>query len=888
MADLKTIKGLALKIGATRLHLAVLRGVSVFWPVSLLGSVFLVAALAGAFDEADPFAAALATLLILILGGIFIWRGVRRYRYPDEHDARRALDRGSDLRPIASLTDRPVEITEAGQTLWQAHMQRLRIAAERLPLPRFGALWRGVDPYYLRAVLPLVLVIGFYGAGGEGPGRLMRALFPDYGVLIGADDVRIEAWITAPDHTRKPPVFLTSNEEADGNFEAVRVPAGSEVTLRAQARSAPKLVLRGLTKRRRLGFEETPDGAYEIKAIITEDTELSVNWWGRRAGGTILASPDGLPKAEFVQVPSLGPNDQTLFSWKVSDDYGVARLELALRLVEPHPAAPDDERREPIELPGPLMEEASEEAALDLTRHPWAGLMVEGRLVATDGGGNEGVSAPYEFVLPEKLLLQTLARAVQEARVTVLREPRDYGEVGVMNRLNAAPEGVQRAAFMLDAMTYEPYRFFGDYEAFLGLSTARGMLKAARSIEEAAETDGLLWAIALKAEYGSAADALAALLAAKKALERALRDGASEEEIARLTDAFRQAAENYVQAKLAEAIANGLPEGAQEEGLDNQQAGGGPSLGQNSFEEMLDALEDLTSTGATDQARQLLSDISNLLENLEFQQGNGSGGDGFSLPSEGGEGKDGEQSQAEQELADDLEELSEALREQRELNDDTLEARRNERDQARRDRNGQQGSPSGGEGEESQAGETLEELAERQAEIGELLRQLAENEAAGRGEQEGETGGAGDEPGEEQQGGGGADGEERPQNGSGGLGADGLEGVQRAQRRAEDALRNGEFARAQRNQERIVEGLRALADGLVTELDDLRAEDGGGQETDPFGNSIGTPGASDEVNVPDKSERQRALDILEELRRRYSEATDPEEREYLKRLLDRF
>ena len=42
------------------------------------------------------------------------------------------------------------------------------------------------------------------------------------------------------------------------------------------------------------------------------------------------------------------------------------------------------------------------------------------------------------------------------------------------------------------------------------------------------------------------------------------------------------------------------------------------------------------------------------------------------------------------------------------------------------------------------------------------------------------------------------------------------------------------------------------------------------------------------MNIPDASERQQAKEVLEELRRRYSEAEDEEEREYLERLLDRF
>ena len=44
----------------------------------------------------------------------------------------------------------------------------------------------------------------------------------------------------------------------------------------------------------------------------------------------------------------------------------------------------------------------------------------------------------------------------------------------------------------------------------------------------------------------------------------------------------------------------------------------------------------------------------------------------------------------------------------------------------------------------------------------------------------------------------------------------------------------------------------------------------------------------DDVVVPDEAERQRAKDILEELRQRYGDAEEEDERDYLERLLDRF
>lgn len=852
MADLSKIKGLTRKTLLTRVKLSALRLAEAFWPLLLLLALFASIALFGLFDAMSPGLAAMATLVTLAGGIVLFLRGRRRFAAPTDRDVRRALDAGSEDRPLSGLTDRPVDPGPVSQSLWRAHTERLRRAAEALPLPGFSAAWARLDPYWLRAIAPGVIVAGLAFANLDAGARLQRALFPDYGALLGAGTIRVEAWITPPDYARKPPVFLR-----DG-LDEVRVPSGSEVTVRVQAKSAPLLRLRSSGGTRRTRFSATPDGAWEARAFLTADTDASVRWWGERASWSILTSPDGLPVARFETPPSLGENDRMVFRWMVGDDYGVERLELALALVEPHPAAPDEERRVTVELPGTSVKEATEDASIDMTRHPWAGLEVVGRLVATDGAGQEGRSAPATFLLLEKLFLQPLARATQDIRVTALREPRAYPD-GVRleaNALEAAPEGIQKAAFMLEAVTYAPEKFFDDYAIYTGLANARGTLKAARTLDEAASVDGLLWAIALKAEYGSSADALAILLAARRALEQALREGASEEEIARLTQAFRQAAENYVQAKLAEAVANGLAEGAERDGLDNEQAGGdGQGLGQNSFEDMLNALEDLTQTGASDQARQLLSDITNMLENLEFQQGNGSGGDGFALPSEGGgEGESENQSEAQRELSESLEELADTLRDQRELNDDTLEA----------ERRGTPSQPAPGNGESESDVTDLGALADRQRAIREQLEALQRR--AGETGEDGEAGGL---PGGEET--------ERAVG-------EALD----AQRRAEEALREGAYGRAGRNQEQAASRLRDIAGELADAIDALRGEEQAGAGTDPFGRPIGGANDSSGVSVPDEAERRRALDILEELRRRYGDPANEEEREYLERLLDRF
>ncbi len=870
MARLDRIPGVKRLLAKTRRRLRDIALWRAFWPLVVIVSVFLIAALLGQFERAPDQIAAFATLLVFAGTLIALLRGLRRFRAPPLRAANDALDVQDELRPLASLADRPARPSVAGVALWRAHQVRLTDAVRRLRVPRFSAIWKQIDPLYMRFVLPLALVGLIALNGAQTHTKLASALTPDYGSLMGADTIQIEAWITPPTHTGRAPIFLKTDQDD------VRVPSGSIMTLRVQAPSTPKLRTLSDQDRKTARFTKTPDGAYETEAIITADTTVSVRWWGERRSWSILASPDAVPKAIFVDVPIRDLTDRTAFTWEVSDDYGVASLDFAIR--------PEGSTRDPdlvaIDLGGVSLKTASEEVALDLTRNRWAGARVEVQLLATDGAGQVGRSEPHVFVMPEKLLLQPLAKAVQDIRVTVLREDDLYAQADLAEdalqqggyytsatqRIDLAPAGVKRGAVMLDAVTYEAPRYFKDILVYTGLRSAQRTLEAASALDEAKATDPLLWAVALRAEYGTAADALARLQAARQALENALRDGASEEEIARLVEAFKDAAQNYVAALMAEALANGLD--GPPDTRDSAQQGGGQGLGGDDFSDMLDALQDLTETGASDQARQLLADITNMLENLEIQQGNGSGSGFPGMPGQPGEGDDEDVPEEERELTETMRELSDLLRRQRELNDETLAQQRGEGSQF--------DQPSGPEGHipgepplnqpDAEGGTSL---ADRQEALGDLVEELARRNGAGGDEEDGA--------------GAGLDGET-------------LDAIERAQRRAGQALDDGNELRALRNQEQATRQLRDLAEGLAQDLDAVRAERLGdtqraaeGAGSDPFGNSsTGGIDDSNSVDIPDQAERQRARDILDELRKRYGDTVDEDERNYLERLLDRF
>lgn len=847
--------------------------------------MFLIAALLGVFERAPAAIAAFATLLVFAGAVIAVLRGWRRYQRPSEKEAIAALDSQSELRPLQSLADRPARPESTGVALWRAHEERLTDAARRLRIPGFRETWRRIDPLYLRYILPLVLVLL---AGLNGPQlntRLTNALTPDYGALIGAERVRVEAWVTPPDYSGRAPIFLRAEDDT------VRVPMGATITFRVQAPSTPRLKITTRRDRETQKFEATPDGAYELQRVVERDSDLAVHWWGKRRGWSLLVSPDAPPTARFTSVPVLGENDRTDMGWAVSDDVGVAQLELAIRPLD----SPLPRDFVQIDMGSLNPKEANDETNIDLTRNRWAGARVEVRLKATDGAGQIGLSEPHVFVLPEKLLLQPLAKAIQDIRVTVLREDERYLPADVATdallaggintsattRIDRAPAGVKRGAIMLDAVTYEAPRYFKDILIYVGLRSAQRTIEAASSTDEVKEIEPMLWGLALRAEYGTSADALAALQAARKALEEALRDGASEEEIRRLMEAFKDAAQRYVAAKMAEALANGLD--APADNRDGAQ-GQGPSMGGQDFSDMLDALEDLTETGAADQARQLLADITNMLENLEFQQGSGSG-EGFpGMPGEQGE-SDEDVPQEEREMTETMRELSELLRQQRELNDETLAEQRGERGQdpqagpdgqaEDRGEQGQGGQQGGQDVPDWMQGEDGRSLAQRQQDLADMVEELARRE--------GDADALGGEDGE----------------GEGGVGLDEdvLDAIERAQRRAGRALDNGNEAQALRNQEQATRQLRDLAEALAEALDEARearlGEEAASQAregaADPFGNSsTGGVDDSNSVDIPDEAERQRAKDILEELRRRYGDTVDEDEREYLERLLDRF
>ncbi len=180
------------------------------WPhlarlLTIVG-LFLVTSWAGLW-LALPFIAraiGLGLFVVLALGALF---PLLRFRWPSREEGLSRLDRGTGIRhrPATALTDTLATQDPVALALWQAQRERTLASIKRiragLPSPRLPFH----DPWALRALVAVMMVAAYVAAGDE---RMLRvaAAFDWNGVLSPAN-IRVDAWVTPPAYTGKPPII---------------------------------------------------------------------------------------------------------------------------------------------------------------------------------------------------------------------------------------------------------------------------------------------------------------------------------------------------------------------------------------------------------------------------------------------------------------------------------------------------------------------------------------------------------------------------------------------------------------------------------------------------------------------------------------------------------
>lgn len=780
-------------------------------------------ALFGLHARLPELAQSLSAIAALIILAMLALRARRHWRRPSDTEARARLaaDSRLDAGAFEALRDQPTRYDALAVALWRREQEhaRERVTTARARGPR--ADLDSADRYKLRYVVGALFLGGAIFANVHASERLAPAFLPDPGPLVGDKPLAVEAWVTPADYTHAAPISLS-----DHLGERIETPPSVEATVRVTGPvGAPVLVFAGARGEQRLRFSRAADGAWEAKLVLPGPGVLRVVRFHTRAFWRMAPAADRPPAAAFTAPVALLANERAMISWRAHDDFGIARLALRARPVRPPIGligAPPFDSEFPAPAGDPRLAEG--ESELDLAAHPYAGMEVELRLVAFDALGQEGVGAPLRVTLPEKIFLQPLARAALQARRQLVSEQRPYRAAQGLPPPARAPPGVRNAARLLDALTMKPRDgYFRDMGVFLGLRMARAHLETSRSTFGANVAADILWRTALRAEYGSSADARRALMEAQRALAEALAAGAPRDRIAQLTQALREAAANYMRALTEEA----LREGQQGSAEDTEEQ---TSVSQDDIQDLLQRVEELNAQGRTREAQQMLSMLSDILNNMDAKL------------EESREAREGEQNQ---QMQQSMDALSEAIGEQRQLNEET------------RERGG------GGGGGSQQGGQGGDDLAERQADIRESLGQ------AQRDSQE-----AGVAPSEDLQSAARAMGQSENA-----LRQGDLEGAQAAQGAALESLR---------------EGAEELAGEMRDRARRQAAREGGAGDPlasrDPLGRRASGEGGGDgETQVPTTLDPAQSRAVQAEIRRRAEDPNRPAaEREYLQRLLNRF
>ena len=805
------------------------------WPalaaLATIAGLFLAFSWAGLWLALPPLGRAIG-LSVFVIAAFAAALPIVILRLPSIYDGLRRLDRstGETHRPATAVADHIAANSQdpVAQALWRAHVEQALLSARKFkagwPTPQLSLR----DPMAFRALVLILVVASFFAAGGERFKRITAA-FDWHGVVAPAN-FRIDAWVTPPPYTGRPPVMLQGLRPGDTAqaSTAVAVPTGSQLVIRATGKVSFDIVRRG-------GLEDAPAEARAPLPAGTEERRLVIKGDGSAAVHGVLgndlvwnftAIPDRAPSIELTKDPERQARGALRLDYRMDDDYGVVEAKATFALKEEESS---DKPRHPLftapdyalTLPQARTRSGAAQTTHDLTEHAWAGADVVMTLMARDEAGNEGRSKPRELTLPQRIFVKPLARALIEQRRNLA--------------LDAETKPLVLTA--LDALSIAPERFTPESGVYLGLRSIYHDLENAKSDDALREVVARLWDMAVQLEDGNVSQAEQALRQAQEALRQALDRGASEDEIKKLMEQLRAAMDKFLQA-LAEELRKNPQQLARP--LDRNTR----TLSQQDLKSMLDRLEQMARSGNKDAARQLLDQLQSMLENLQMARPGASGGD------------DGDD-----DMMSALDELGDVIRKQQQLRDKTF---RQGQDMRRDRQRGQQGQNQMGDLRQDQQG-----LRDRLNKLLDQLRQhgLGQPGQQGEGNEMGQLGDAGEAMGQAE----------------GQLGEGDADNAVDSQGRALDAMRKGAQGLAQSMQQ---QGMGPGPNGRPG-----RGQARAQQDTDPLGRPLRGRDYGDDVTVkvPGEIDAQRARRILEELRKRFGEGFRPQlELDYIERLLKDF
>ncbi len=599
------MRHLRLPVRLTRIGMAAENAVRCFWPVWTIGFVCLAPLMMG-WQDLLPIGAvwAFAGAGSVAFLAALLW-GLRRFRMPTMAAALARVDAAMPGRPIAAVADvQAIGASDpASIAVWQAHVARMaeRTKSARAVEPDLRIADR--DPYGLRFIAVLFFVTALLF------GSFLRVA--SVGDMVTGPSAAMasgpiwEGWVEPPAYTGRPSLYL--NDIPAG---PLRVPAGSKVTLRVYGDDGGLSLIEDVSGRGEQAIA-LADGQQQFE--ITYSGTLALDGEnGRRWLVTAMADePPFVTLTDPITADAMGEMSQP---FRATDDYGIesgsATITLDLAAVERvYGLATDPDPIDPLvlDLPMPFTGDRSAFDAFlveNLSEHPLANLPVTLQLAVTDAAGQTTTTAPESLILPGRRFFQPFARAVIEQR-------RDL----MWSRGNA-----RRVGQILRAVSHRPEDIFTSETMYLRLRTIIRRMDNIALVgmddDAQAEIVTALWDLAIQLEDGRLADARERLRRAQERLSEAMRNGASDAEIAELMQELREATNDYMRM-LAEQAEPG--DGTDQ--ADNSE--NSMEMSMNDLQAMMDRIEELMQQGRMEEAQALMEELNRLMENMRVTQGEG-------------------------------------------------------------------------------------------------------------------------------------------------------------------------------------------------------------------------------------------------------------------------
>ncbi|MGH1577309.1 TIGR02302 family protein [Planktotalea sp.] len=854
----KALARLRVPLALTWIGMTTERAARALWPLWSLVIAVLGALMLGWHESLPIEVIWVLSVSACIAAAFFLIRGFVLFRLPKRIEALARLDSTLKGRPIQALMDSQAigPQDEASKAVWRVHQERMatRAANARAVAPTIRLAAR--DPYALRYVAALLLAVALmFGSVW----RVASVTDIAQGTVDVAGGPVWEGWIEPPAYTGKPSLYLNDQEGR------ITVPEGSQISVRLYGEVGALTVTETISARTQ-NTGSVADPEQNFLANKSGQLEIAgVN--GRKWDFTV--TPDTAPRVEVTGAPDRSAEGVMSLPFAASDDYevisGTAVVDLDLQsIVRRYGLSVDPEPREAITLDLPLpisgdRSDFSETLFGDFSQHPFANLPVQMTLSVTDAKGQASDAHTTHMVLPGRRFFDPLASAIVEQRQWLL-----------WSKANASA-----VTQMLRAMSHRPDDIFRSETAYLRLRVILRRMETqiafdSFSNETRDEAAQALWELALLIEEGDVQDALERMRRAQERLSEAMKNGASDDEIAELMDELRRANENYIQQLQREAARNGEDPEQSPSGQDNAM-----QMTQDDLQKMMDRIQELMEEGRMAEAEQALQELQEMMENMQIAEG------------QQGQGQQSEGQQAMEGLADTLRDQQglsdQAFRDLQEQHNPNAQAGENEGNEGR---NGGQGR---GQSHDGLSGEGQGE-GEGQSGQGQD-RQSAQNGAGGLAQRQEELRRE----------------VERQQGSLPGAGTEAGDAAREALRRAEEAMRGAGEALSRDDLpgaiDQQAEAMDALRDSMrnlgeaLAQSERPAGEQGtaegrqGGSQRDPLGRSPGASGqaGTDEGLLQGEDVYRRARELLDEIRKRSGEGARPEgERDYLKRLLDRF